>query len=270
MENLNINKLRVVFFGLAKDCENSLPQTCDWLYSVSKLFGTCDIYIITNDNTDNTIKILEKYKKKLKLNIINLDGINKSFYNRNDKICQLRNIGLAFIRSNSTKYDFFINLDMDGVIKFINLKIFEKAISELYYSRKYSAFFSFSKPFYYDLYPFRKKKVLNHNVMLVYKILRILTLKIIPKKIIKHLSFSRYNKRISNLNEDFEVRSAFCGLGIYKMENIEKLWYGSRDMYGLEKCEHLIFNEQIKKSKLVKVNLNTCAPSEHIDYLKNL
>lgn len=267
MENLNIHKLKVVFFGLAKDCEKSLPETCDWLYSVSKLFEICDIYVLTNDNTDNTINILKRYEKKFKLNIIRLDGIDLSFPNRNDKICQLRNIGLALIRSSKIKYHFFINLDMDGVIKFINLDIFKKNIRELYFS-KYSAFFAFSKPIYYDLYPFRKKKVLNHNVMFVYKILRLLTIKMIPKRFIKILSFSRYNKKISNINYDFEVISAFCGLGIYKMKDIENLWYGSRNKLGIEKCEHLIFNELITNPKMVKVKLNTVSPQEHIDHFK--
>ena len=146
--------------------------------------------------------------------------LETKFNNRIERIKISRNKCLETLNENKENYKaIYIPIDLDiDIFSLISLKQFEELIEYVIKKNYSNGIFPFSTPFYYDIFALRAVNWVNYNSQ--YWVKRM-------KKILKVGSFL-YNFififRHQITSEKFrqknvKVKSAFGGIGIYKLEN---------------------------------------------------
>src|SRR5947208_13329903 len=126
--------MKVKLFCMQKDEEDILHE---WIIYHSYLFGINNIYIIDNGSEEQSLQILEHYKK-LGLNVYT----RPEYSRKGDYICEL-------IKENMNDCDYAIPLDIDefiGVVDINNLS-YEKLMKFA------QQCLSFNSTFYLNQYP---------------------------------------------------------------------------------------------------------------------
>ena len=225
-----VKEYKIFICGISKNCINSINSNLQFLsdfisYTNLKVFTI----FVDSDSNDGTKKVLEEFSKNNNSNIfINLDGLETKFNNRIERIKISRNKCLETLNENKENYKaIYIPIDLDiDIFSQTSLKQFEELIEYVIKKNYSNGIFPFSTPFYYDIFALRAVNWVNYNSQ--YWVKRM-------KKILKVGSFL-YNFififRHQITSEKFrqknvKVKSAFGGIGIYKLENNYK--YSSLD-----------------------------------------
>lgn len=252
----------VVICGLVRDSKESLIKSLPMILEFGKMFKKYKIVIVENDSVDGTRELLLDYANKDPNVVILGCGINSrecsmkldktidhevSSY-RIRKMSFLRNIYLNYTKKNFPDYNYLMvydfdikgNVYLDGFLDTMYLMSENKNIDGVtangvrdglmgkYY---YDTFAIFSKESP-SCFPNSKKKKKDEKNILVNNIL--------PSKSSNKFFFSSTYNLI-------EVKSAFAGLGIYRMSSV----LSSGASYSLKcneweiTCEHTPFSEDL-------------------------
>tara|TARA_B100001093_G_scaffold234355_1_gene224745 strand:+ start:55 stop:948 length:894 start_codon:yes stop_codon:yes gene_type:complete len=261
---MNLKNLNVIFAGCARDCSEFLPKTLNNIKHYSSLFRQSYSIVIENGSSDTTKEILKENQSKNDIYLF-CDEFNKLF-NRTQRLESARNLIIKTIKQNENiaNCDLFILMDLDDIGTYrINDNDILNAINFLFSEKNIAGVFANQLGGYYDMWSLRDKKYCDVDIWAeVFKLL--MKNKNYSEQITrKHLEeaekiiLDKYTLSFNRDHSPIQVKSAFGGFGIYKMnsvlENSEK-YKGSQILkittkdkknvtMNYQKCEHVNFNE---------------------------
>lgn len=268
---MNLNELKVVFAGCARDCSTHLPETIKNIRSYSKLFKESYTLIVENGSKDKTKEILNQNLNENDIFLFRED-LNQ-LPNRGQRLESARNIIIDTIRDNEKlkNCDLFVVIDLDDVGTYkINDQDILKAVEFLFSKKKIGAVFANQLGTYNDMWTLRDQRYCKNDFWV-----EVLQLLIKNKNLAEQISkdnFIEVKKRIIDKKTfSFDVNmppilveSAFGGFGMYKMKNVinnKQKYIGvqnieviSKDKKKIklkyQKCEHVNFNQGIVEQNL--------------------
>ena len=262
-----INKKKIVICCVIRNCESTLFKIFNNINRLLQIFDIIGIIFSTDNNTDDTIGILQKYKQK-NINILNIDIIinhdNISPY-RTHRIALARNSCLKILDLKYPDTELHIMMDGDKVCQNkINIDNIKK-----YLDNENWDCLTFNRPIYYDIWALHYDNFIhncwewNGN----------------SKKLINYIK-KDIKKKLNNLKNDelFECYSAFNGFGIYrtkKFKNIKyngenKKYFNQQEIDKMKKKIEEIFDLNENELKLENniINQNCEHISYHINAIK--
>ena len=272
---------RLAICGVVRNAESQLRASLNVIDKICQCSERADAIVVTNDNEDDTSKILADWRSQNEAaKIIDCAGAIDAFPNRIDRLAFARNMYLSALRGGSEPVDLVIVMDLDGV----NAKVEASAIEHAVVSapKDWVGIFANQDKAYYDLYALRREDWVNSDVWdeytkstkwmknILFRVFNRLAMQW-PRKAILNWLLNKhvYEKqfRISASSPFIPVQSAFGGLGIYRFAAIEGAWYSSRDLSGAVICEHVNFHRQLSRSGgqlYICPSLINSTPSEHV------
>ena len=257
----------VFFCGISKNCIKTISKNLEFLSNFlnNSQFNSYCIFV-DSDSTDGTKEILEEFSSN-KDNVIykNLDNLEVDFNNRIERIQISRNKCLEILINFDFKENIiYIPLDLDlDLFKYSSLQSFEDLVLYCINKNVPNGIFPFSQPYYYDIFALRASNWVNINtqywVKILKKYLRLGSFIFNYFLIFRHQITSSKYELI-----DSEIRSAFGGIGIYKID--DKLEHYTLSIKNPETVsEHVMFNYQFNELEIL-TNWKVPAPSEHLEY----
>jgi hypothetical protein len=254
-----------VIVGCARDCEPFLPAVLQNVTTIANLYSQAAFLFVENDSTDSTRDILQQWlNKRVCSSLICLDGLATQETKRSARLAIARNAYMEALHSNHlSQFDHLIVLDFDNVnTTVISQASLAAAIRFLENCSQNAAVFANQVP-YYDIW------ALRHDVWCPGDCWAEVENR--PAYLPRHRAVDRYfTSRQLNILPDtppIAVRSAFGGLGIYKLEFVRAARYVGLRPNGSEICEHVAFNEAAARAGGVLYifpKLLNHAPPEHI------
>jgi len=226
-ESLNdMKQYNVIFGGAARDVSKNIESILKRIDICGKKFNSYQLIIYENDSKDGTRDILLKNKKE-NYHYIFEDNVEEP--RRTKRLEHGRNLVLNKARelNRNNYYQYLIIIDLDHVN---DTDTFTDTF-QTNFNRDDWDVVTANQAFYYDLWALRNKD-LNHDC--IHESTKCLDL----------------GGKIKFEGKQFiEVDSAFGGVGIYKLSSIpDTCKYVGEYQDGKEKCEHVEFNECIKKN----------------------
>lgn len=252
--NKKISENSIYITGCTKNCSKHLRNIYKIINEIGSLFKDFKIIFSYDESNDNTLNILNSFKKENDKVII-LENKNKLSEIRTENISNARNFILEEIRNtNNSDYKYFIMMDMDEVCnKRFNINVFKKYILN---SENWDAL-SFNRTGYYDVWALSYDPYMfscwhyyeDHNN---------------NRNFMKNIVRPHFEKKLNSLKNDelIDVYSAFGGFCIYKLEkfinshyhwkttDIMKLIPKHLVFKNIEKCDFIepyILNNKTKK-----------------------
>ncbi len=234
---------KIVFATTTRNPGKRFIESIEKVTKIGKEFKSYHIVIVESDSEKNKTKIFDKYKNNKNITIIQLGNLaNKLEYGhlRTERISHSRNAYINFILNDKELKDFeyLLSFDSDGVN---NLLSYQKIKQALNLKIDWTAQFSNQLIYYYDIYALRSKDWVEENYKMERD--RYLANGLGPQRALR----KSLSEKIININKDREpipVESAFGGLGIFKINRINKVKYvGQID--GKPICEHIMYNKDL-------------------------
>jgi hypothetical protein len=234
-------KRSVVIVGCARDCEPFLPAVLQNVSRIANLYSHAAFVFVENDSRDNTREILQRWlSERPNSFLVCLDGLAAQEKRRTARLAIARNAYMDAVRyHNMAKLDHLVVLDFDIVnTNAISEESLAEAIRFLDSSTQNAAVFANQLP-YYDIW------ALRHDVWCPEDCWARIANR--PAYLPRHRAIERYftsrQVRISSDSPPVAVRSAFGGLGLYKLDFVRAARYVGLLPHGSEICEHVAFNE---------------------------
>lgn len=230
-------KKKVILASTIKDVEQNLEKLFQIFKNISSLYEDYFVILVESDSSDDTYNKAKRLINDFNGKVFKLNTKNIKY--RTQRIEKCRNKIIETIKRNHKlkKFDHLISLDADGVNWLINKnKIFNSIVNA---PKDWSGLFPTQYFSYYDLWALRIKFFFDYDCYVVLKKLskKKNSNEIYRKKIFNNFFLiSKFNKRY------ISVKSAFGGLGIYKIKHILHSKYDSKK--GLY-SEHVLFNKKI-------------------------
>jgi len=252
---------RVIFAGIARDCEKFLPEVLKTINQISELFKDSGYVFLENDSSDATKKILNEWgRSKKNFTFLNMDGLGQLPI-RTLRLEYLRNACIQFIKSEISinGFDYLIILDMDDVNSSgLDVSKISESIEFLEQEKERAGVFANQLGTYYDMWALRHQKLCPLDVWEeIFDYVQLF-------KVSDEVAYQNtFQKRIFSLGlqDDYlEVDSAFGGLGIYKLSyvlNNPNPYLGSKVkvvkneadipmIFKFQSCEHVHFHLGIR------------------------
>ncbi len=254
---------RIVFAGVARDCEPYLPAVLDNLNRFAALASQSAFIIVENDSSDCTRPRLAEWLADRPGRLINMDGLATREPERTARIAAARNAYLdAVLHSTLSSFDYLAVADFDDVNAVpIATESFACALSILAQQPQVAAVFACSAPVYYDVWALRHPTWCPNDVWEEVRAERELPVAAATERYV----YSR-QIRIPAGAAAIPVQSAFGGLGIYRLAAIGGARYEGVSATGAPCCEHVAFNRTVGKSGtlLILPSLRNRAPIGHL------
>ena len=258
-------KRRAVIVGCARDCEPFLPAVLQNVTMIATLYSEAAFVFVENDSTDNTRDILQDWlSKHANSFLVSPNELPAHVAKRTARLAIARNTYMDALHSHHlAQFDHLVVLDFDNV----NTNIISKdpllaAIRFLDSSSENAAVFANQLP-YYDIW------TLRHDVWCPGDCWAEVENR--PAYLPRHRAVERYftsrQLTIPSNTPPIAVRSAFGGLGIYKLDFVRTARYVGLRPDGSEVCEHVPFNEAAVRAGgalYIFPELLNHAPPEHI------
>jgi hypothetical protein len=230
----------VIFAGTIRNVEKYIEKGLFNIDVCGQKFHDYAVILYENDSEDTTRSILEKHKK-INYYYIFEDNITEPL--RTKRLTNGRNKILDKMReiNKDQYYDYLIVLDMDDVNQSGS---FVDSIETNFDHKNWDVLTGNQTYRYYDIWALRKKNDIDYDYLQ----------KIREDGLGSAWGWFKYvilkGKGKYNRNEGLvEVDSAFGGAAIYKIKSIPSFCkYVGTHPDGHEKCEHVEFNECIKKN----------------------
>ena len=258
-------KRSAVIVGCARDCEAFLPGVLQNVTTIASLYSQAAFVFVENDSTDNTRQILQTWLSNRPNSFLVYP--NESVAQEAKRTARLaiaRNTYMDTLHSDHLAwFDHLVVLDFDNVnTTIISKESLAAAIKFLDSSTQNAAVFATQLP-YYDLW------TLRHDVWCPQDCWAEVESR--PAYLPRHRAIERYvTSRQLNIPPDtppIAVRSAFGGLGIYKLNFVRAARYVGLRPDGFEICEHVAFNEAaVQKGGILYIypRLLNRPPPEHM------
>ena len=225
-----INK-KVVFVGLARDCEIYLDRVLSKIERMASLFSETAFLFVENDSIDQTKKILKDWCAHRKSSrIVNLDGLSITHPARTDRLAEARNTYLEIIKTDFSDFDLLIPLDCDNMnVVELDISSFLRAISFIGEKKNCAGVFPNLSGNYSDLWALRHPTLCPGDVF--EQMCDIVTKdKISDEAAVKKIP--AFHGIYFDPNDDpVQVNSAFGWYGIYRIESVlrnKKKFIGSK------------------------------------------
>jgi glycosyltransferase involved in cell wall biosynthesis len=240
MQIKNANRSAVIV-GCARDCEVFLPAVLENITTIADVYSQAAFVFVENDSTDNTREILERWlSKRGKSFLVCPNELVGQVTKRTARLATARNTYMdALHYHHLAQFDHLVVLDFDDVnTNLISKDSLAAAIRFLDSSSQNAAVFANQLP-YYDIW------TLRHDVWCPDDCFAEIENR--PAYLPWHRAVERYvASRQLNIPPNIPpiaVRSAFGGLGIYKLDFVREARYVGLRPDGSEICEHVAFNE---------------------------
>jgi hypothetical protein len=254
-----------VIVGCARNCEVFLPAVLQNVGTIGNLYSKVAFVFVENDSADNTRKILQEWQNQcLCSSLICLDGLALQVRQRTARLAIARNAYMEALNCHHFgDYDHLIVLDFDDVnTGTISQTALIAAIQFLESCDCNAAVFANQLP-YYDIWALRHDTWCPGDCWA--------EVENRPAYLPRHRAVERYltNRQVTIFPNapPVSVRSAFGGLGIYKIDFVRAARYVGLRPNGTEVCEHVAFNEAVLRAggvlHIFPALLNQ-VPPEHI------
>ena len=257
---------RAVIVGAARNCAGHLPRVLDNLALLAGLYAETHFIFAVSDTTDGTLGLIEAWLASgRKGRVLDLGNLEEEIPVRSERIARARNACLDEIRrSTSVAFDHLIVADLDDVMAgTLALDAFAAAGEWLEASPERAGVFPNAAPRYYDIWALRHDRWCPGDCW--HPIWGRPPGEAFEAAKIREV-FSRQIEIPANL-PPIAVRSAFGGLGLYKMPAALAGTYGGIDPEGRPVSEHVACNRAIGEAggRLhIFPSLRVRAPQEHL------
>lgn len=235
---IEMKKYNVIFGGTIRNVEKYIKNGLSDIDLCGQKFNDYALILYENDSSDNTRSILQDLKKDNYYYIFE-DNVKEKL--RTKRLENGRNKVLDKMReiNQNEYYDYFIILDMDDVN---SSGIFVDSIETCFEHENWDVLTANQTGKYYDLWALRKKHDMEYDCWEKVSQNR-------NNPFAKSIYVDSKYKNYPQTTELLEVDSAFGGAAIYKIQSIpEHCRYVGQHANGNEKCEHVEFNQCIKKN----------------------
>ena len=228
----------VIFAGTVRNVEPYIRKALHDIEVCAQQFNDNAVVLYENDSSDETRSLLQKYKRKNYHYLFENDITEQT---RTKRIARGRNTIMKKVRKLNSKnyYDYMIMLDLDDVNysgRFVG------SIATCFGYENWDVLAANQTGTYYDLWALRKKDDMDHDCWM-----DVFQHPNDPNAVKKYVT-SRL-KHYPQQDNLLEVDSAFGGAAVYRLKAIPKnCKYVGCYSDGTQKCEHVEFNECIKKN----------------------
>jgi glycosyltransferase involved in cell wall biosynthesis len=204
-----------VIAGCARNIASYLPKTLEQIEQIRTKFKETAVVIGENNSTDGTKALLHTYMSSTPhTHILTFDDTAGVIVERTVRLAHVRNAILDFIHTAYVSFDYILIVDLDGTLDGFKLNTLEKAFDPSI--AHWDALFANNKGVYYDIWALRDDA--SGPVYDCWDMYRHLVLQVgIPPSRAKQMCITQFQKRINPRTPPFRVRSAFGGLGLYRM-----------------------------------------------------
>lgn len=235
-----------VFVGPVRNCAPFLDEVFKNIERIGSLFKSYSVVFVESDSEDNSLEILQEYKKdKDNIHVVTLGDIRQEVISRTIRIGVNRNVGLKFCEDNGLldTHDFYFQLCVDDVFgKEINL---DGILSCFKYELDTWDVMTANQNTYYDLWTLRCKGWLDYDCW--YELDRNRPPYMSRDEAYNILIGSRHIK-IPRKYGLIEVDAAHGGLSIYKSSIIKGCRYrGYNESNMFEESDIISVCEQVKE-----------------------
>ena len=252
---------RIVFAGVLQNASQHLPSVLKNIENISKLASETGFIFVENDSVDSTKFDLNEWgKDRPNFHLVNLDGLNQIQY-RTLRLELARNTYLESIKANAIlkNFDFLVVIDMDDISVYpVDITSLQNALSFLDADTSRAAVFANQQGGYYDMWALRSEEFCPTDVW--EEVLDYVNAHNVSDEEAFSQTFSKRIMTFDSFGAPIEVRSAFGGLGIYKMQFIQENlnpYLGSKikilqcggnepQIVRSQICEHVHFHEGIR------------------------
>ena len=197
-----------------RDCEKYLPLIFKNLDKLSLEFKQFVVIFAYDNCRDNSEKLLREYKESSNHEVIIRNVENNEHSLRTVRIAKARNTCLKIIYTELKDIDFHMMIDADDVnTKNWNINIIKKYLNDDTWD-----ILTFNRDHYYDIWALSFNFYKHHCWCFINRMINLQVIDCMQKEIINCLK---------NLKKDelFECNSAFCGLGIYRTNKLNNIFY---------------------------------------------
>ena len=258
-----------VFAGVARDCAIHLPGVLATLERFAESYAETAFVFVVSDSTDDSLSILQRWLGDVRLGgrrgkVIDLGVLADRLPKRTERIAYARNACLDEIRhSDWAGYDHLVMADLDDVLAFpARADGFAQAVRWLDDSPARAAVLANAAPRYYDVWALRHDRWCPQDCWHP----------IWGRAAEESFEAAKFREVFARQIEipaalpPIAVRSAFGGLGIYRLAAALAARYCGLDDAGREVSEHVAFNEAIARSGELCIfpPLQVRAPEQHL------
>jgi hypothetical protein len=257
---------RAVFTGVARDCARHLPRVLENLDRRARIYERSRFVFVVSDCIDDTAKILGAWLRDGDRDgtLIDLGTLVPALPRRTERIAHARNAGLEAIAGGAAFGDHLVVVDLDDVlVRPVSGEGFRTAVAWLDGAPSRAAVFANAMPRYYDVWALRHDRWCPgdcwHPIWGRH-----------AGESFEAAKFREVFARQIVLPPDLPpvaVRSAFGGLGIYRLPIALQARYGGIDAQGREVSEHVAFNAAIHAAGgtlHIVPALQVHAPEQHL------
>ncbi len=263
----NTKNYSVFFCGLSKNCINTISNNLNFLTSFfSESEFESYAIVVDSDSVDGTKEQLANFDLNNN-NVVyeDFDNLEGKFKNRIERIQHSRNKCIDLVSKFDDKKNIvYIPLDLDlDLFKYTSVKKFDELINYCLNKDTANGIFPFSSPFYYDIFALRASNWVDVNSQ--YWVTKLKKYIKLGSFIFNYLLIFRYQINVESFEtKNIKVRSAFGGIGIYKVINkIPKYNLSLKNPETVS--EHVKFNYHFSELEILK-NWIVPAPAEHLEY----
>jgi len=232
-----------VFTGVARDCAAYLPGVLENLDRFAATYDAASFLFVVSDSKDDTRAILERWLDGRRGQVIDLGVLEGRLTKRTERIAFARNAGLdAIARGDGAGHDHLIVADLDDVLaQPVDADAFARAAAWLDADPARAGVMANAMPRYYDVWALRHERWCPddcwHPIW-----------GRAPDETFEAAKFREVFTRQIEIPPSLPpiaVRSAFGGLGIYRLAAALAARYCGIDAEGRETSEHVAFNTAI-------------------------
>ena len=255
-----------VFTGVARDCARHLPAVLDNLERFAGTYDRARFVFVVSDCRDDTAECLRRWLGGRGRDgmLIDLGLLEPSLPRRTERIARARNAGLEAVARQADGFDHLVVADLDDVLgRPVGLAGFRDAVAWLDGDPSRAGVFAGATPRYYDVWALRHDRWCPDDCWH-------------PiwgrpdQESFEAAKFREVFARQVVLPADLQpvaVRSAFGGLGIYRLPAALAARYQGVDAQGRDTSEHVAFNAAIHAAGgglYVVPALQVHAPEQHL------
>jgi hypothetical protein len=235
---------RAVFAGVARDCANHLPVVLANLARLAACYREARFVFVVSDSSDDSHAILQRWLADGRDGkAVDLGRLEDRLPRRTERIAHARNEYLDETRrSGWDDHDHLVVVDLDDVLAApIETNAFARAARWLDEDPARAAVFANAAPRYYDVWALRHERWCPEDCWHP----------IWGRPADRTFEAAKFREvfarqiRIPAGLPPIAVRSAFGGLGIYRMRPALAGRYCGVDRLGRDSSEHVAFNETI-------------------------
>ena len=230
----------VLICGTARNIERKIDEyfqimTCSFTNFKTVTFLVCESF--SDDRTQEKLELLQKSGVPLEFFIDKDVALDEK--SRTVRIASARNSIRKVITEKYKTFDYVVMADMDGV----NRDLTKEAVDSCWKWKGWDVAFSNQPYRYYDIWALRADNWCEYDCWAEYVSLS----RVMTAKRAKKIAITSKMRSISVNASPIEVKSAFGGLAIYKMEAFLSGEYLGKTTDGYAICEHVTFHADLHR-----------------------